>query len=79
MSAVAHYVAGAVDRESIARNMNELCASADLQAGERLKPLRDSMPGRIVRESGDGRVTWRRASDVEFTVLPGSLIRAEHK
>ena len=74
-SAVAHYVAGVLDRDSMAQILEELCEAADFQAGDRVKTLRGSMRGTIVRLLPDGRVTWRADSGAELTALPESLLR----
>ena len=37
-SAVAHFIAGVLDRDSMMCLVNELCAAADLQPGDRVKP-----------------------------------------
>lgn len=77
MSAVAHYVAGVLDHESMARIVDELCAAADFQPGERVKTLRGTLHGRILRVLADGRVVWRSDTGVELVALPESLIREE--
>jgi hypothetical protein len=74
MSAVAHYVAGVLDHESMARIVNELCVAAELKAGDRVKTLRGTIHGTIVRVLEDGRVVWRADSGAELTALPESLI-----
>src|SRR5206468_3455404 len=43
ISAVAHYIAGVLDRESMTQIVNELCVAADFQPGDRVKTLRGSM------------------------------------
>ncbi len=75
MSAVAHYIAGVLDHESMAQIVNELCESAEWKPGDRVKTLRGSMRGRIVRVLDDGRVVWRADSGSELTTLPESLVR----
>jgi hypothetical protein len=75
MSAVAHYIAGVLDHDSMAQIVNELSEAADLQPGDRVKTLRGSMSGTILRVLEDGRVVWRADSGVELTALPESLIR----
>lgn len=76
-SAVAHYVAGVLDRDSMAAMLDELCESANFQPGERVKTLRGSMCGTIVRLLPDGRVVWRADSGAELTCLPESLLREQ--
>ena len=75
MSALAHYIAGVLDHDSMARIVNELSQAADLQPGDRVKTLRGSMSGTILRLKPDGRVVWRADSGAELTALPESLIR----
>jgi len=74
MSAVAHYIAGVLDHESMAQIVEELCESADWKPGDRVKTLRGSMSGTILRVREDGRVVWRADSGAELTSLPESLI-----
>jgi hypothetical protein len=78
-SAVAHFIAGVLDRESMARIVNELSESADFQSGDRVKTLRGSMKGKIIRVLKDGRVVWRADSGAELTALPESLIRQKKR
>jgi hypothetical protein len=79
MSTVAHYIAGVLDHESMSRIVNELSESADFQPGDRVKTLRGSMSGKIIRVPKDGRVVWRADSGAELTALPESLIRQKKK
>jgi transcription elongation factor len=76
---VAHFIAGVLDHESMARIVNELCESADFQPGDRVKTLRGSMSGKIIRVLKDGRVVWRADSGAEQTALPESLIRQKKR
>ena len=77
MSAVAHYIAGMLDHQSMTQIVNELSEAADLRAGDRVKTLRGSMSGTIVRVLPDGRVVWRADSGGELTALPESLVREQ--
>jgi hypothetical protein len=79
MSAVAHYIAGMFDHQSMTQIVNELSEAADLRAGDRVKTLRGSMSGTIVRVLPDGRVVWRADSGGELTALPESLVREQKK
>jgi hypothetical protein len=74
MSAVAHYVAGVLDHDAMAQIVNELSDAADFQPGNRVKTLRGSMSGTIVRLLPDGRIVWRADSGAELIALPESLI-----
>jgi hypothetical protein len=79
MSAVAHFIAGVLDHESMARIVNELSESSDFKPGDRVKTRRGSMHGKILRVLEDGRVVWRADSGAELTALPESLIRPKKK
>jgi hypothetical protein len=73
-SAIAHYIAGTLDRESMSSIVESLCRSADLKTGDRVKTLRGSLRGRIVRVLDDGRVVWKPdGGSGELTSLPESL------
>src|SRR5438045_853214 len=75
-SAVAHYIAGVLDRENMVDIVEALCQSAEFKVGDRIKALRGSTHGMIVRILSDGRVAWRReGSQTELTALPESLLR----
>ena len=75
MSAVAHCIAGVLDHDSMAQIVNELSEAADFHPGDRVKTLRGSMHGTIVRVLEDGRIVWRADSGTELTALPESLVR----
>ena len=74
-SAVGHYIAGVLDREAMAGIVEELCRSASLGAGDRVKTMRGSLRGVIVRVLEDGRVAVRAdGSASELLCLPESLL-----
>jgi hypothetical protein len=76
-SAVAHYIAGVLDRESMEQGLNSLAELADFRPGDRIKTLRGSTHGVIVRLQPDGKVVWRPdQSSAELIALPESLLRA---
>ncbi len=75
-SAIAHYVAGVLDRESMAAIVESLYETADWKSGDRVKTLRGSTRGVIVRLLDDGRVVWRPdGTQSELMALPESLLR----
>jgi len=77
MSAVAHYIAGVLDRESMVEIVEGLCESAEFKPGDRVKTLRGSTRGVVIRLLPDGRVVWRPdGSASELTALPEGLLRA---
>jgi hypothetical protein len=73
-SATAHYIAGVLDRESMIQLVDQLCAAADLVAGTRVKSLRGSLAGVVVRVLDDGRVVVKTEAGTELTALPESLV-----
>ncbi len=74
-SAVAHYVAGVLDRGAMAQIVEELCRSADFAPGQRVRTLRGSMHGVITRVLEDGRVAVRPdGSASELIALPETLV-----
>jgi hypothetical protein len=75
-SAVAHYIAGVLDRESMTAIVQSLCESADLKPGDRVKTFRGISRGTIVRILSDGRVVWRSdTTSSELIALPETLIK----
>lgn len=63
----------------MAQILEELCEAASLQPGDRVKTLRGSMHGTIVRLLPDGRVVWRADSGAELVALPESLLKERTK
>jgi hypothetical protein len=76
-SATAHYIAGVLDRQVMVQVVESLCASADLVPGTRVKTLRGSTQGVVLRVLEDGRLVWRTEGGTELTALPETLTRAE--
>jgi hypothetical protein len=75
MSAVAHYIAGVLPWEAMVEIVESLSEAADLKPGDRVKTLRGTMRGVILRLLADGRLVWRvDGSRAELTSLPESLI-----
>ena len=74
MSAVAHYIAGVLPWEPMAEILESLSRVDAFQAGDRVKTLRGSTRGVIIKVLEDGRVVWRPdASSSELMALPESL------
>ena len=74
-SAVAHYIAGVLDREAMVAIVEELCRSASLGVGDRVKTMRGSLRGVITRVLEDGRVAVHAdGSASELLCLPESLL-----
>ncbi|HLH54663.1 MAG TPA: hypothetical protein VKY92_13700 [Verrucomicrobiae bacterium] len=79
-SAVAHYIAGVLDRGAMVEIVESLSESTKLRAGERVKTLRGTARGVILRVRSDGRVVWQPdGSRSELIALPESLVTARKK
>lgn len=77
-SAIAHYIAGVLGREEMTSLVDDLCRSADLTVGTKVRTLKGSLRGVIVRVLEDGRVGWRPdESAAELLCLPESLTQAD--
>lgn len=75
-SAMAHYIAGVLDRDSMVQIVEALCDSADWKSGDRVKTMRGTTHGVIVKILEDGRVVWKPdGSDSQLMGLPESLVR----
>ena len=75
-SLAAHYVAGVLNRDSMEDGLSALAELADFKPGDRVKTLRGSARGVILRLLPDGRVAWRpEGSQSELIALPESLPR----
>jgi hypothetical protein len=75
-SAIAHFITGVLDQEAMVASIKALAESADFQRGDRVKTLRGSARGVVLRLLADGRVVWRPdGTHSELTGLPESLIR----
>jgi hypothetical protein len=74
ISAVAHYVAGILDENSMKTVVESLWQTASLQPGDAVQTLRGSTSGVMVKILEDGRVVWvPRGADTELISLPESL------
>lgn len=76
-SAAAHYIAGVLDREAMVQIIEQMCAAVELEPGMRVKTLRGSARGTILRVLDDGRMLWRTDAGTELTALPESLTRED--
>jgi hypothetical protein len=75
-SAIAHYIAGVLDREAMVAIVEALCETAHWKAGDRIKTMRGTTQGVIIKVLADGRVMWRPDnSESELIGLPESLVR----
>ena len=56
--------------------VESLCSTASFQPGDRVKTLRGSLHGHILRLMEDGRVVWRPDdTTAELIAMPESLVR----
>jgi len=75
-SAVAHFITGVLDLESMTGIVESLCESAEFKTGDRVKTLRGSTCGVILKILGDGKIVWQPDNTKsELTALPESLLR----
>ena len=80
VSAVAHYIAGVLDTDSMVGSGESFCEATDWKPGDRVETLRGFARGLIVRLLDDGRVVWRPdRSQSELIALPESLAREPGK
>jgi hypothetical protein len=74
-SAVAHYIAGVLDREPMTEIVEGLSREVSFRPGDRVKSLRGSLRGRVVRLNPDGRVIWMPdGGSAELMALSESLL-----
>jgi hypothetical protein len=74
MSAVAHHIAGVLPWEAMVEIVESLSTTADWKPGDRVKMLRGSLHGKILRVLENGRIVWRPdGTTSELTALPESL------
>ncbi|MCB1226617.1 MAG: hypothetical protein KDK99_12455 [Verrucomicrobiales bacterium] len=76
-SATAHDIAGVLDREAMVQIVEQMCAAANLLPGTRVKTLRGSTHGVVLRALEDGRIAWRTDSGAELIALPETLTRSD--
>jgi hypothetical protein len=79
-SAAAHFITGVLDRDSMVNLIGSLCETPQFKVGDRVKTLRGSTGGVIVKILGDGRIVWQtegRKSDL--IALPENLIHQKSK
>ncbi len=73
-SAIAHFITGVLDQELMESAIETLCQSANFKPGDRVKTLRGSLHGKILRILEDGRVVWQPDGvNNELTGLPEGL------
>jgi hypothetical protein len=78
-SLAAHYVAGVLDEKPMVSAIASLAEKADFKPGDRVKTLKGSVTGKIVRVLADGRVVVKTDVGAELTALPESLLKLAKK
>ena len=64
----------------MAQILDALCETADFGVGDRVRTLRGSATGIILRIQPDGRVVWRPTDSCsELIALPESLLREKNR
>lgn len=77
-SAAAHFITGVLDEELMIEAMESLSEAVDWEAGDRVKTLRGSLHGTVLRVLEDGKIVWRPdGTDEELTSMPENLRREE--
>ncbi len=77
-SAVAHFITGVLDENLMIDAVNTLSEIADWKPGDRVKTLRGSLHGKILRILEDGRIVWQpNGTTSELTALPESLFEGK--
>jgi hypothetical protein len=78
ISAVAHYIAGVLDRGAMIGIVDSLCQSASFKPGDRVTTLRGSSHGVITRVLEEGRIAWKSdGGGLELITLPENLVPEE--
>lgn len=57
--------------------VEQMCAAADLAPGTRVRTLRGSTHGVVLRVQEDGRIVWRTDGGTERIALPEALAPEE--
>jgi len=79
-SAVAHYIAGVLDRDSMVEIVESLFKTAEWKVGDRVRTLRGTTRGVIQEVLFDGRIAWQPdGSHSHLIALPESLILEKRK
>jgi hypothetical protein len=77
-SLIGHYIAGVLDCESMVSLVEGLCEMDGLKPGDRVKTLRGSLNGVILKILDDGKIVWRPdGTKSELIALPESLLRED--
>jgi len=72
-SLAAHYITGVLRREELVSGFGSLFRPASFRPGDRVKTLKGTLRGVIVKTLDDGRVKWRTEAGTELIALPETL------
>lgn len=79
-SAVAYFITGVLDENLMIDAVNTLSETADWKPGDRVKTLRGSLRGKILRILEEGRIVWQpNGTTSELTALPEILCANKKK
>jgi hypothetical protein len=74
-SAAAHFITGVLDQDSMIRLIESLCEVPRFKIGDRVKTMRGSTSGMVVKILADGRIVWRpNGRKSELMALPENLV-----
>ena len=73
-SAVAHYIAGVLDRESMGAILDGLFRASDFSPGDTVQTLKGSLRGTVIAVLDDGRLKWKTEAGTVLIALPESLL-----
>jgi len=77
-SAVAHFITGVLDQDLTVAAIDSLWKAASFAPGDRVKTLRGTTHGVVLRLADDGRVVWRQdGGSAELVALPEGLLRLQ--
>jgi len=77
-SAVAHFITGVLDQDLMVAAIDSLWKAASFAPGDRVKTLRGTTHGVVLRLADDGRVVWRQdGGSAELVALPEGLLRLQ--
>ncbi len=76
-SALAHDVAGVMDREPMIDLVEALCLEVGFEVGDRVQTLRGSVRGVVLALLDGDRIRWRTDDGLEMTGAASSLVKEE--
>jgi hypothetical protein len=68
-----------LDQKTVVAGIASLAEKAEFKPGDRVKTLKGSVTGKILRALPDGRVMVKTDTGTELTALPESLLKLGKK